>query len=417
MYLPCHLCSANLLAGCVAKPAASKAALLESAAAGGSAAGLTRSDATTVPLGEGSALMELSSHFRRVTLEVISQIAVGYNPEQANVFPALFEAVLDELNQRPYKPWRAFLPHIEVPHRRRLAQMNSLVGEMIASRRAAKASATPGTGATAAAPAPAAASSASDAAGADGNDVTAGAGEGGGMSVNGRAIFEGGKGDMLDMILESGVELSDKQISDELKTQLFAGHETSSMLLTWACYLLAQYPQVYRKAQAEVDEVLGLPGRSGEPTFEQFRNLVFLEWVLKEAMRVYTPVPILNRECVEADTLDGHPVVPGTGIVMSVWALHNSAALWGEDVAQFRPERFSPEETKGRHAWSYMPFSQGERNCIGQNLAMMEAKVVLGTLLRNFALSLPAGQARPQTDSFIIPVRPHDRLNMIVQRR
>jgi len=131
---------------------------------------------------------------------------------------------------------------------------------------------------------------------------------------------------------------------------------------------------------------------------------------------VYTPVPILNRRSVAADVIGGHAIPAGTHIIVSVWALHNDPAIWGPDVALFRPDRFLGEEAKRRHPWAFMPFSLGPRNCIGQNLAISEAKVILGTLLRHYRLSLPHAAA-PTVDSYMIPVRPAERLDVIVTPR
>lgn len=111
---------------------------------------------------------------------------------------------------------------------------------------------------------------------------------------------------------------------------------------------------------------------------------------------------------------------------MSCWALHRSKEVWGADADQFRPERFSKEGAKGRHPFAYMPFSIGERNCIGRNLALVEAKVVLGTVLQRWNLELttaPSGKGadtssgQVETDSYIIPVRPAGGLWMKVTPR
>lgn len=416
---------------------------------------LTRSDITNIPLGKSQAVTELCSHFRKVTLEVISQVALGFDPSQASVFPDLFEAVLDELNDRPYKPWRQFLPWVESPHRKNVSKLNAIVIEMIRSRRqlmasnpslfassasdeASAAAASSGKFLTASADNNAGAAfgqvdggggagSSSSSSAEDGNDINSGAG---GVSL-GKVMFKDGKGDMLDMMLQLEHEavkkegekarFTERQLMDELKTQLLAGHETTSMLLTWTCYALVKYPHIYQKCQEEVDAVLGTDV-STKPAFDQFRSLRYLEWTMKEAMRVFSLVPIMNRECIEEDEIGGYKITPGSGVIINVWSLHQSPKHWGADVAEFRPERFSPEETKARHPWCYMPFSLGERNCIGQNLAMMEAKVVLGSLLRRFKLEIPSGTLAASKegmgiDSYILPVRPAERLNVVVTMR
>jgi cytochrome P450 len=342
--------------------------------------------------------------------------------------------VLDELNQRMFQPWRALYPSA-FAHKRRIAELNGIVRTLIAERRAGRARAaakdtasTDGAGAAPVSPrSPRAAGTGSvmqAVADSDGTDLAAGSGSG--TSLSGKPIFAGG-GDMLDMMLDSGLDLTDAQLADEVKTQLLAGHETSSMMLTWACYLLAAHPDAMAKAVREVDEKLGLdagvcdslvPGAAAKtPGFDDFKNCEYLGWVLKEAMRVFTPVPVLNRESTQEDVLGGFKIPPKTAIMVSVWALHMSKDIWGPDAESFRPERFSAEESRTRHPFAYLPFSQGPRNCIGQNLAIMEAKVVLGTLLRRFKLAMTPGQPKPVTDSYVIPVRPRMGLHMTVTPR
>ncbi len=354
--------------------------------------------------GKGRADAELSGCFRHVTLEVISEIALGLGPAKAGVFPLLFEAILEELNQRPFGPWRKYLPWLEWPYSRKLASLNSIVFGMIKERRALRI----GTSAVAAV--------------SNGGDEAAMAdssGAGAGVSLSGKAIFSGGT-DMLDMLLDCGVALTDREIADELKTQLLAGHETTSMMLTWTCYLLAAHPAAMAKAVEEVDRAVG--DGSGA-TFETYKGLRYLESAMKEALRLYSPVPVLTRVSVAADSVpvstgpQRYAVPAGTGVMVSIWSLHKNAELWGADVEEFRPERFSPEETAKRHPWSFIPFSAGPRVCIGQNLSLSEGRVVLATLLRKFTLTLAPGQGKPTTDCYIMPVRPAEGLHIVLTRR
>lgn len=134
-------------------------------------------------------------------------------------------------------------------------------------------------------------------------------------------------------------------------------------------------------------------------------------------MRLYSPVPILNRELQVEDVVGGYKIPAKTTIMVSIWSLHMRRDIWGDDVNEFRPERFAPEESKSRHAWSYLPFSLGARSCIGQNLAITEAKTVMGSLLRQYSLSLPANHVEPVTDCYIIPLRPESPLNVIATPR
>eukprot|EP01138_Halocafeteria_seosinensis_P014356 gb/GECG01014657.1/.p1 GENE.gb/GECG01014657.1/~~gb/GECG01014657.1/.p1 ORF type:complete len:506 (+),score=39.52 gb/GECG01014657.1/:1-1518(+) len=330
---------------------------------------------------ENKQTVELGLEFRTVTLEVISEVALGLDPEDAHVLPKIFESVLDELNQRMFHPYRAFFP-LEIDHRRKIKQLDDMVLEMIRSRRQQIS-----TG--------------------DTNKAT----EGHGL----KAASYGG--DMLDMILKMDPNMDERQLADELKTMLLAGHETSSMMLLWSCYLLCKNPDKMAKAREEITSVIGSGDKWG--TYEQYKSLNYLENVMYEAMRLYAPVPVLTRETSNDVKLGKYDVPKGTTIMLSVWAMHRSPAIWGDDVDCFRPERFSREDAqeKKRHPFSYMPFSLGPRDCIGRNLAIIEAKVVLSSILQRYDMSVAPGQPdEVPTDSYIIPVRPAGGLYMNVKR-
>jgi cytochrome P450 len=375
---------------------------------------------------DGSAELELSTTFRQVTLEVISEITLGFSPERAGVFPSLFESILDELNHRVFQPYRAFFPTVEKEHRRKVNELNEIVFQMIRTRRAEKKT---NKGVENDVNSKKSTLTYSSTSTSTSTSVIENTGEGNGISLSGKAVFEGGT-DMLDMLIESGgSSISDDQIVHELKTQLLAGHETSSMMLTWATHLLATHPKQLALAVEEVDRVLGKPSSSSSsssssspsssiPPFSAFKELVFLEQCLKEAMRLYSPVPVLARECCEDDRLNGILIPKGTAMLISIWAMHTSSTIWGSDVQEFRPSRFSREESSERHPYAFMPFSKGPRDCIGQHLAISEAKVILGSLLRNYTLQPKKGEPiRPETDSYIIPVRPMHPLHVILTRR
>jgi cytochrome P450 len=317
----------------------------------------------------------------------------------------MFEAVLDELNTRMFQPWRAFLP-VELVYRQHLGRLNALVQEVIETRRAtwakrvaagekgpaalvaAAAAETAAAAGGAAAPAPAPAPASAAAAADEVTDDTADGAPTSGSVVKAAALG----GDMLDMMLGCGEEMSDAVLADELKTMLLAGHETSSMMLLWSCYLLCKHPDKMARAVAEVDAALGWPSR-GYGSFEAYKGMAYLEQVMFEAMRLYSPVPVLTRETTAEVELCGQRLPPGTCIAMSVWALH-------------------------RNPFAYMPFSLGPRNCIGRNLALIEAKVVLATVLQRFQLRVSAGQKDPMpTDCYVIPVRPEGGLYMDVAVR
>ncbi len=218
--------------------------------------------------------------------------------------------------------------------------------------------------------------------------------------------------DLLSMLLagtdEEGEEMSEKLVRDELMTFLFAGHETTATALTFSWFLLAQHPDVERRLTEELDTVLD--GR--QPTFEDLPQLEYTEKVLKEAMRIYPPVPTVPREPTEATTLGGYRIPAGATVGASQWVIHRDERFW-DDPQAFCPKRFDSESD--RPDFAYFPFGGGPRRCIGQQFAMVEAKLILARLAQQYTVELVSD---PDVDlSVSITTRPLEPIKMRIASR
>uniref|UniRef100_A0A2D4MR76 Cytochrome P450 4V2 n=1 Tax=Micrurus spixii TaxID=129469 RepID=A0A2D4MR76_9SAUR len=189
----------------------------------------------------------------------------------------------------------------------------------------------------------------------------------------------------LDMLLnardEDGKKLSYIGIREEVDTFMFEGHDTTAVALSWAIYLLASHPDIQRKVHSELDEVFG--NSDHHITMEDLKKLRYLECVIKEALRLFPSVPLFARNLNEECYIRGYKIPKGTDIIILSYALHRDPDNFPEPE-KFRPERFFPENSAGRHPYSYIPFSAGPRNCIGQRFALLEEKTILATILRHF---------------------------------
>jgi cytochrome P450 len=201
----------------------------------------------------------------------------------------------------------------------------------------------------------------------------------------------GGRADLLSMLMsakdeDTGEQMTDAQLRDEVMTLILAGHETTANALTWTLSLLSRHSDVERKLRAELAQVLG----NGPVTLEALSRLTYLESVLKESMRLYPPVWSLARLVTEDDTLGGYRIPARSIVLMSPYITHRDPRFWPNPEG-FDPDRWSqPDEHRPRYA--YFPFSGGPRKCIGDVFAMMEAKVVLATLLPKVKLTLAPGE-------------------------
>jgi Cytochrome P450 len=188
---------------------------------------------------------------------------------------------------------------------------------------------------------------------------------------------------------ETGRSMDDEQLVDNLLTFYLAGHETTAKALTWTLYLLARSPEWTAELEREIEEVTG-----GAPVgAAHVDKLVKVQQVLKESMRLYPPVPMMSRQAVADAEIDGRRIRAGTSILLPIYAIHRHAKRW-ERPDEFDPTRFSTANEAAIPRYQYMPFGAGPRVCIGMPFAMIEATVILATLLRAARFGL-AREAQP----------------------
>lgn len=208
--------------------------------------------------------------------------------------------------------------------------------------------------------------------------------------------------DLLSVLVgheEEGVGMDDDLIRDQLLTMLIAGHDTSTALLAWALYLLGEYPDVLRQASAEARAVL----TTDPPTPEQLRGLTFLDTIIKESLRLYPPIHVGNRRAADDVEVEGYPVPKDNRVMYSIYLSHRDPAHW-DDPEAFCPARFDRAQTKSSPpAFAYLPFGGGPRNCIGATFAQVEAKAVLGKILREFDLELLPGRVQSHMGATLEP--------------
>ena len=193
----------------------------------------------------------------------------------------------------------------------------------------------------------------------------------------------------LDVLMhaktEDGQELSLEDIQEEVDTFMFEGHDTTAAAMTWATYLIGRHPEVQRRLHDELDAVFG-DDETRPVTMEDVRKLEYLEQVIKESLRLFPSVPFMGRVTTEDCEVNGHFIPKDTEIVVYVYRIHHNPDVW-DDPETFNPDRFATENSTGRHPFAYIPFSAGPRNCIGQRFALLEEKVILSQLLRNFTIT------------------------------
>ncbi|XP_051151739.1 cytochrome P450 CYP72A219-like [Andrographis paniculata] len=218
--------------------------------------------------------------------------------------------------------------------------------------------------------------------------------------------------DLLGLLLESNFReikeqghkhgMSLQEVIEECKLFYFAGQDTTATLLTWTMVLLSKHPAWQSRAREEVRQVLG--GRQNLE-HQDLNQLKVMTMIFYEVLRLYPSIPLFHRITCRDSTLGGLQIPSGVQLLVAAPLLHRDKEIWGDDVLEFNPERFSEGVSKATNAQAiYIPFGAGPRLCIGQNFAMLEAKMAMSMILQGYTFELsPSYSHAPQIVISLVP--------------
>lgn len=208
--------------------------------------------------------------------------------------------------------------------------------------------------------------------------------------------------DLLDLLLsaadENGRSFTDDEIRDQALTFILAGHDTTGNLMVWILYVLMTYPDVHRACQQEVDSI---SSRDSPLQYEYLNRLPICEAVIMETLRLYPPAPLLTRYCTKEHTIGQSGkrqihIPRHTTIWLNLYSLHRQEEFWPRpdefDYTRFLRDPNTKFRPKLAHPFCFLPFAAGTRDCIGQNFALLEAKVILFLLLKHCNFYFEPGQ-------------------------
>jgi cytochrome P450 len=312
------------------------------------------------------ATVDIQAEMSTLTLSVVGETLFGTDVDEARS-ATVRRAMTDTLGMfdRVYTPLFRLLVRLPSPTMRRYrkleADVNRVIGEMIAERRA--------TGVT-------------------GNDLLS----------------------LLLRAREDEPGMGDEQVRDEALTLFLAGHETTAIALTWTWWLLSRNPEAEARLRAELDAVIG----DRAPRVEDVPNLPYTRAVVSESLRLRPPVWAMGRTAVAEHRANGHTIAPGSIVVIAPWLLHHDERWWPEPLT-FRPERWLDEEQERRPRYAFLPFGGGPRVCIGEPFARLEAAMIVASIGRGWRFeSVTAVEPELQA---VITLRPRGGLPMVARRR
>ncbi|XP_072748313.1 cytochrome P450 9e2-like [Anoplolepis gracilipes] len=209
--------------------------------------------------------------------------------------------------------------------------------------------------------------------------------------------------DMIQLLMQARDKNgSDKMTLEDIVSQAFifflAGFETSSTLMCFIVHELALNRDIQDRLREEVQQHLT---EENELSYESLSKMTYMEMVISEALRKYPPMSVTDRACTKRYELP--PPRPGCksitvnpDIVMSIpiYALHHDPKYF-PNPEKFDPERFSEENKDNIVPYTYLPFGEGPRKCIGNRFALMETKILVSHLLQKFILKKTAKTVDP----------------------
>jgi len=328
-------------------------------------------------------IVEMAEEFRHLTLQVIAEVLLSLSPSESDeTFAKMYLPIVEEGNLRIWQPWRMYLP---IPawfkFQSDVKRLDTYMTGLMEKRRFLRKTQPPER-----------------------------------------------RQDVLDKMLASLEQDNTAkwdqetiiQFRDELKTFVLAGHETSAAMLAWTLYELS-LPANVKYLERVLDEARTV--FSGEfdpvqghrltttPSKPQLDKLIFAECCLRESLRKYSVVPTVVRVAAEDVTLaEGVEVVKGSTLMVCMQGVHHNPDIWKEPLA-YKPERFLQQQEqdgteKSIPPFTFLPFIEGPRMCLGQYLSLLESKIVLSLLLMHFQFELQNPVEAGRKHPFMVPIIP-----------
>ena len=317
----------------------------------------------------------IAEEFRHLTLQVIGEAILSMSHTEADrVFPLLYLPIMEEANKRSLRPWREYMPNGDwFRHKKRISDLDNYIKELLRKRWNKR-------------------------------------------FPDGSRKCPLPAEDIIDRIMDDVAKQQgdwnkqvEMQLCYEIKTFMLAGHETSAAMLAWALYELTQNPRCMEKVKEEAEKAF--PKDGSYPTKDAISGMDYTYAVLKEALRKYSVVPVVTRVTKQEDTLYDYKIPKGTTIGLLLQSVHHREDIW-PDPDQFKPERFL--ETKKIEPYTFLPFIDGPRNCLGQHLALLEGRVILAYLAKTFNFRTFTDNEGEKA-SLVVPIAPLNNMRMLVE--
>jgi cytochrome P450 len=223
--------------------------------------------------------------------------------------------------------------------------------------------------------------------------------------------------DLLQLLIDAGdgdSKLSTGEIVADAVGFMLAGYETTSVALSFITYLLAKNPEAQEKLANEINDYF--EENPDKSMYDATHEIDYVDMVVEESFRIYPPAPGIIRLCNEKCVINGISITPGVQVFVLTYNIHMNPDIFPEPE-KFIPERFTPEQKAKRHPCAYLPFGFGPRNCVGMRFALMEAKMALIEIVRNFRIELSPETKEPLETELGSTMRPKHGVHVIFHSR